>query len=164
MAFSMGTVSGALLEHMNMRVLAFAHTSAQCTVCLFVDIFFFFFLNCFVAIHPSITIRQAPTNLSSTGKALSSSDPSSPPSPWIPGSWCKWRSSGLPWPRITGIFCLWPQMLIIRAALIVVLSTETLPETVETPTTCKFLVHAASRIAMASSWPGSQSSHTDLRW
>ena len=84
------------------------------------------------------------------------SGPSSPDSPCTCAATSRLRTNGRSAPAYTGI-SVRPASSSTRRALAVVLSSVWLPETVVTPTSSISGEASASRSAIASSWPGSQS-------
>eukprot|EP00754_Rhynchopus_humris_P001820 Rhum_TRINITY_DN11037_c0_g2::Rhum_TRINITY_DN11037_c0_g2_i1::g.41732::m.41732 len=108
--------------------------------------------------HGVVEYRRSFVNSSS------SFEPSRPLSPWISGSCFAATTSGSSAPRSTSMLrCGSPQRASTLAAFFVVLSTHTLPETLDTPMSSRRGEFAARMMAAASSWPGSQSSHTGTR-
>mmetsp|Transcript_32845 Transcript_32845/g.82789 ORF Transcript_32845/g.82789 Transcript_32845/m.82789 type:complete len:242 (-) Transcript_32845:49-774(-) len=92
--------------------------------------------------------------------AVGMSGPSSPDAPWISGQFRRGLIRGLSAPMYTSTSSR-PIRCKMRRALSVVFSRVWLPHVVDTPSNFTPGVCAASTMAIASSWPGSQSSHMD---
>ena len=106
----------------------------------------------------SISSARKSAACASTGEAegSGSSGPSRPESPWTCAAVRSSRRSGASAPAATGMSVL-PAISSVTSALRVVLSSVWLPATVVTPRSSTSGEASASRIAIASSWPGSQS-------
>ena len=101
--------------------------------------------------------RKSATSWSTVGVVGSgSSAPSRPVSPWTCGAVCSSRRSGLSAPGQTGM-SVRPASSRTFNALRVVLSSVWFPATVLIARSSSSGLASASRIAIASSWPGSQS-------
>jgi len=94
-----------------------------------------------------------------SGNRGSPSRLSSPVSPWISAQWVGGRTRGLACPLTTGRLSeSMPKARRQASAFTVVLATDWLPCTVEIPRRLTHGLYPASKIAIASSCPGSQSS------
>ena len=95
-----------------------------------------------------------------SGRECAPGSVSRPESPWIPGHATAALTSGFGAPGTTGTLAA-PQACSTRSALAVVLGSDWLPCTVDTPSSRRWSgLWQARMMASASSCPGSQSSHT----
>ena len=100
--------------------------------------------------------RSTAFDLTGSTEGTGSSGPSRPVSPCTCTAVRRSRRSGAPAPAATGM-SLRPAISSVTSALRVVLSSVWFPATVVTPISSTSGEASASRIAIASSWPGSQS-------
>ena len=100
--------------------------------------------------------RSTPCCATGSISGSGTSGPSIPDSPWILAAWLAGRTSGRSMPLATGTSRIFASEHTFKA-LRVVLSSDWLPATVVIASRSMSGWWAASRMAMASSWPGSQS-------